>query len=1558
MSDNGHLKRQLSRYKDLLANFSRRNRELYFRESKGSTINLTKFPYAQNMVTEKSGKKFSGIRFQSPMFGELLQKEDLDLHSFFLFDDVKDQDAVRRMNSRLDRVRLADDKYQREYGISGAWMLGPFLCWRTSPQAAREDLMISPLFKVAVDIKKNSKKHLALRCETDGLVFNPSLRLYLNKCFGVEIPSDQDFESPETAIGLIQKALNTAGKSVFIANCDAVPKIPGRFKIRKDDSGEIVERVPVKLEEVLSSEEIAIYDRVTSTEFCIIDVVYLDQLSASRAVLINDYERIIESGLDHPILGELFNGAVAQADISSDRSKLRELDSYKERDNHFVVDIDSTQHRAIDRATKSNAIVIQGPPGSGKSQTIVNLIADYLAKGKKVLFVSEKRPALDVVFNRMKGANVESQSVLIHSSDLNKSELYNSFLELSAAVPNQEDERAWHKTADALDRVKLDINQYAELLQTQHMPSHLRMAELLVTAGEVDKKLFSPEIFETFKNIEYESLLALASELNEVQRILQEQPNLFESPWISRLPTTLHTSAVEHSLTQLNRRYAKYCSDWEFECDRIEKLSGDRLEAAGRRPGELFPVCLVSAREIEPFWGQLRDGIDGAMALLESIRTELKKLRAALDHFMSIKEGVPAETVGEIERYYSQSRGILDWFTADFWRFRKLRADVSLTGALTVRSYRGYREYQEAFGVLTALCEKLSMEIKLEIRDLSGSELSIERAVSRACDLVEYLKIAERALPARLRSGCYSSCEGFLKAQADIVLINSAHKSMESTRQSADVDWQSLNEFVSVSPQFDDLGQRLRHIERMIETLGHLSVLDRSDIAIDKAARRHEIPALKAALQRLFANVNESWGSVVLSSVLSGWRDEVLSKHYQLRSFDRSRLETLAREFISSVDEHKVQSRQAVHQAFAKRWTGAAADRSGLPILTREASKKRKVLSPREIMERGALNTMLQLKPCWLMSPLSISQLLPLERGLFDVIIFDEASQVRVEDAIPSIFRASTMIVVGDNKQMPPTAFFSGATADDDEDEEEISESILDLAAQVYPAVLLEWHYRSRSEALIAFSNRAFYGGRLIAAPNPRALTAGGAIRFMQVTDAYFTAKDGNPIEASRVIDYLVERILENPMRSYGVIAMGVSQANALQEALDSRMMADPKIANLIEAARNYKEGDSDAGLFIKNLENVQGDERDVIILSVGYAPAGPGKKLRLGFGPLSTKGGGRRLNVAITRAKHEMQVFCSFNPSEVPTDEETFARNPDLCVFGRYLKYAEAVSSGNQLSAAGVLDSFPVSGFISHRKPSRFSLDVKRRLEEQGYKVSLEIGTSGFYIDMAIHHPVVESSFLLGIECDGAIFHSTPYARDRDKIRQDLLESRGWKIIRVWSQDWSNDWRREIERIKSRVDEILEKSNSGLRLIDEGETIKQATKVRDDKSDSHKDFSAAARELNVTSDGAGEGVQKRLEARFGVPDHKVGNDSINTDSEREAGFREMQGDQGGIPLVAQLSQQGYQLVDKREAGGRLWVVAGAFEFSRTPFDDKSIVFQFAPNGGKATGHRPAWYLV
>ncbi len=359
------IRRQISRYRDLLANFSRKNKELYYRESKGHCINLSKTPRVHEEFEDFISEKFVPMRVMSPLFQELLNDSVFDLSKHFFLNETNNIDLIKK----LDKVRLADDKFQREYGISGAWLLGPFLCWRDVANYNPEDFLISPVFKIPVDILKDKRKHWSIKLESNSLQLNPTLRLALRQKWGIKLPEQLESDQILEALEEFRHYLCDAGKILNIDSdfSETLPKISSRFKIVKDEQGEIIDRVRINLEEILSKKEYELYSKVTNNQFYLIDIVLIDHFNANRTVLLRDYDSILDESEMHPILSELFLGKPVLNERTDDYKKIKMLDRYRERENYFVVDIDSSQHRAIDQTIKSQVVVIQGPPGTGKS---------------------------------------------------------------------------------------------------------------------------------------------------------------------------------------------------------------------------------------------------------------------------------------------------------------------------------------------------------------------------------------------------------------------------------------------------------------------------------------------------------------------------------------------------------------------------------------------------------------------------------------------------------------------------------------------------------------------------------------------------------------------------------------------------------------------------------------------------------------------------------------------------------------------------------------------------------------------------------------------------------------------------------------------------------------------------------------------------------------------------------------------------------------------------------------------------------------------------------------
>jgi very-short-patch-repair endonuclease len=448
---------------------------------------------------------------------------------------------------------------------------------------------------------------------------------------------------------------------------------------------------------------------------------------------------------------------------------------------------------------------------------------------------------------------------------------------------------------------------------------------------------------------------------------------------------------------------------------------------------------------------------------------------------------------------------------------------------------------------------------------------------------------------------------------------------------------------------------------------------------------------------------------------------------------------------------------------------GKRSDFTDLALIRHEVSKKTKHIPIRRLLDRAG-KAIQAMKPCFMMSPLSVAQYIRPGALRFDLLVIDEASQMRPEEAVGVIARCDQMVVVGDPEQLPPTDFFDkgDALSDDDESDERIdAESILDQAlARFSPARRLRWHYRSQHDSLIAFSNKEFYEGDLIVFPSPGPAGDGQGVSLEKIDGLYRGRR--NVPEATAVCRAAVEHMLRRPDRSLGIVTLNIVQKDLIQEEMDRLSSTN----GAVEAYQSRWRQNNRERFFVKNLENVQGDERDTIFVSTVFGPSEPGGPVRQNFGPINKPGGHRRLNVLFTRAKHELRLFTSMTPDQIGAGPQT---PRGARVLRNYLTFA----------ATGRLEAGEETG----REPdSDFEMFVADRLRAAGYDCAYQVGVSGFLLDIAVRDPSQPDVFICGVECDGANYHSTKSARDRDILRQKILEGFGWNIYRIWSTDWFRD--------------------------------------------------------------------------------------------------------------------------------------------------------------------------
>lgn len=563
-------------------------------------------------------------------------------------------------------------------------------------------------------------------------------------------------------------------------------------------------------------------------------------------------------------------------------------------------------------------------------------------------------------------------------------------------------------------------------------------------------------------------------------------------------------------------------------------------------------------------------------------------------------------------------------------------------------------------------------------------------------------------------------------------------------------------DYLRASQQFNAPGRA--DFARLVER-GHVEAESIGDAA------RYVV--LRSRVRAAFAESPE------LDALASQSRDRL---RQQFAEYDRQLLELTRSAVAYAASRQKVPAGQSV---------GRVGDLSELALLDHERAKQRRHIPLRQLMRRAG-NAIVALKPCFMMGPLSVAQYLAPGGLSFDLVVMDEASQLKTEDALGAILRGSQLVVVGDRMQLPPTSFFDKVGGDEDTPDDEAdlasqAQSVLEAAAAVYrPARMLKWHYRSRHANLISFSNVHFYRGNLIALPPTAPTSPDAGVTLVEVADGLYERGTNVP-EAKRLVQAVVACIENRPTDSIGVAAMNAAQAEVIEELFEKKLKSSETVRRYVETQK--------AGLepfFVKNLENVQGDERDVIFVSATYGRGADGRVLQR-FGPINGANGHRRLNVLFSRARKRLLVFASMGAEDIVAGPEA---SPGIRALRDYLAFART----------GVIEGSQLTG----RAPdSDFEVAVATALKSHGYEVAAQVGSAGYFIDLAVRSRRNREEFLLAIECDGKTYHSTRSARDRDRLRQQVLEGLGWRVHRVWSTDWFRQPEHEIARVLRQLEEI-----------------------------------------------------------------------------------------------------------------------------------------------------------
>lgn len=1186
-----------------------------------------------------------------------------------------------------------------------------------------------------------------------------------------------------------------------VANVTLLEKLRHDFGISTDGLDPLpADESGVHVAEVLARFREAIKDR---PRWAVAEEAWLSTFTFGKFLMLQDLRTRQEELKQAPLVASLIRGAMAWRP-EADLPQPHDLDRTTAPGQIICpLSADSSQTAAVHAAAGGHTFVLHGPPGTGKSQTITNMVAHALAHQKTVLFVAEKAAALNMVYGRLQKLGLHPFCLELHSSKAGKAAVIEQFREAlsyaGGAMPEQ-----WQLRANELATARDRLNGHVEAM-------HRRRASGLTIHRAIAQLSHLPELRAPIV-LDPTAIGAESPEAFSLRRTVAEDlagagaacGGPYGHPWrgcrISSCPPGASRTVgariadVVSALEQAVEATTPVASALGVQGDGLsrQQLNGlaeatTAMLNAGHLPkGLLTATDWTALQAAVKLWVEHGRGHDEVRDALTAGRYTEAVL--ALDADGLLTDLVAADT---------------KWFVPRWMERRKVAATMRTTVRRGAKLVPAEME-ADLQAVARAKREKAAADAQAATvqailgnawSEASNDWVAIERASRSGADL--------RAAATRVAAGDSAVARTLLAHWEDVIRRSAAQpdgelggmlRALPNALVHLDQVLAVLDASIAMEPQCpvkeatgrEWLKRAREALDRWSGNLASLSPWARYVAAAGEATRLGLGPVV-AAYEAGELNSDEVAGAA-RSAQLTSWLEAEVGSDETLRGLSGDGLRLQVARFQQLDDQYADLSTREVLARLAQRapsgWA-AASGNSEMAVLSREIQKQRRHMPLRKLL--GQVPSLLaRLKPCLLMSPLSVAQFLGPDVPKFDLVIFDEASQVPTCDAVGALGRANAAVVVGDPKQLPPTSFFAGNT-DEDEDVVELQqdlESILDDAIGLaIPQMHLQWHYRSRHEGLIAFSNAHYYEGRLYTFPSPD--DQHRSVHFHKVAGTYGrSGSKQNPVEAQAVVAELLRQLRRGDVRepSVGVVTFSAAQQRMVEDLLDAAIQDDPEL-------QRYRYSVPEP-VFVKNLENVQGDERDVILFSVGYGPDAQGR-ISVNFGPLNRDGGWRRLNVAISRARREMHVFASFEPEDLDISRTQKQGVGDLRAFMQYAR------SGKQAIAARA--SLPGDG----EPESPFEAAVAQRLRDQGLVVHGQVGCSGYRIDIGVVHPDHPGRYILGVECDGAMYHSARSARDRDKLREAVLKGLGWNLHRIWSTEWWEDSGRQVDNVVAAVERL-----------------------------------------------------------------------------------------------------------------------------------------------------------
>ena len=1222
-----------------------------------------------------------------------------------------------------------------ENGANTLYLALGLLKWYETPSSERP--RYAPIVLLPVEIiRKSAAKGYVIRSREEETMMNITLLEMLRQNFGISVPGLDPLPTDESGVNV---------KLIYsiIRHC-------------------------IKNQRKWDVEEQAI----------------LGIFSFNKFIMWNDIHNNAPKLTQNKIVSSLINGKIEWDAITEEVDAAYMDRQLSPADIVLPIIADSSQLEAIYEAVHDKTFILHGPPGTGKSQTITNIIANALYKGKRVLFVAEKMAALSVVQNRLAAIGLAPFCLEIHSNKTKKSTVISQLKETTEIIRRTPPEE-FRKEAERLLKLRTELNKYIEALHKEY-PFGLSLYDAIIHYQSTDVEPCFDIPSSYLDNLDKDRF----SHWEDAIESLVSTANACGHPYLHPLTGISiqeYSSAIKEEASQTLATFIGLLTAIQSKLPVFSALLEDTDIHPTRKDFDIITAIIRKILDIPELTPELLT-TPLLKETLEEYRKVMEHGRKRDEIKAEIENGFTKEVlkINAGPMLAEWNRVSAQWFLPRYFGQRKIKKAIRPYALKPVESET----------VQPLLHQVIRYQEELDFTDRYTAKLpSLFGKFGRdeEWDIIDQIIHEVSSLHSLLLS--YSKDV----AKTSRIKQNLALQLTEGIRTFRDIHSHSLNELYQLADTLTATEQRLSTtLGITVETL-YTNSADWIGIALQQAGTwKENLDKLKDWYQWLqsYNKLNElGIGFIAEEYKVKNIPTDLLTSSFRKSFYQAVIHYIIAKEptlelfngkiFNDIIAKYKQVSANfediTKKELFARlasnipSFTHEAIQSSEVGILQKNIRNNARGISIRKLFDQ--IPTLLsRMCPCMLMSPISVAQYIDTDADKFDLIVFDEASQMPTYEAVGAIARGKNVVIVGDPKQMPPTSFFSVNTIDEDNIEMEDLESILDdcLALSI-PSKYLLWHYRSKHESLIAFSNSEYYDNKLMTFPSPDNIES--KVRMVAVDGYYDKGKSRqNQAEAQAVVDEIARRLRSEELRkkSVGVVTFSVVQQALIEDLLSDLFIFHPELETFAL--------ECEEPLFIKNLENVQGDERDVILFSVGYGPDAEGR-VSMNFGPLNRAGGERRLNVAVSRARYEMIIF-----STLRSDMIDLNRTSSIGVAGlkRFLEYAEKGTKRILNTSTSIQPS---------EEETSIEKIIADKLRSLGYTVHTDIGCSGYKIDIGIVDTQNPSNYQLGIICDGKNYRRTKTVRDREIVQNNVLKALGWNICRIWTMDW---WEKPDEVIAS----------------------------------------------------------------------------------------------------------------------------------------------------------------